>query len=174
VDFEGKQVWHHSFGEIRTLHGTACSPLLYRDRVIVYQECGKPGSFVAAFDRKTGKQLWSTPRKASVGWGSPAAIRAGDRDEIIVSSQHRVTAYDPDSGKELWTCGGNLDEVTPSPVVGHGMLFCCSGRQGPTLAITPGGSGDVTKTHVVWKENRDSPFIPLRCSTATISTWSTT
>ena len=161
VDFEGKLVWHDDFGPFDAYHGTSCSPLLYRDRVIVYQDHrGKSGSFVAALDKKTGKTLWKTPRKEQVGWGSPVAVRVGDHDEIIVSSQFSVYGYHPDTGKELWRCSGNLDEVTPTPVVGHGMIFCCSGRVGPTLAIRPGGHGDVSKSHLVWKIGTGSPFIP--------------
>jgi len=45
-------------------------------------------------------------------------------------------------------------------VVGHGLIFCCSGRAGPTLAILPGGSGDVTASRVVWQTVKGSPFIP--------------
>ena len=80
--------------------------------------------------------------------GTPIAIRVVDHDEIIVHSQRRVQAYDPDTGKELWSCNGNLYEVIPTPVVGYGMVFCSSGRAGPTLAIRPGGRGDVTDSHL--------------------------
>jgi outer membrane protein assembly factor BamB len=161
VDFSGKQVWHKSFGPMDAFHGTSCSPLLYKDRVIVFQDHrSKSGSFIAAYDAKSGREVWKTPRKETVGWGSPAAIRVGGKDQIIVSGQQRVYAYDPDSGKELWTCAGNLFEVTPSPVAGHGLLFCCSGRAGPTLAIRPDGTGDVTRTHLAWKTVKNSPFIP--------------
>ena len=71
-----------------------------------------------------------------------------------------MQAYDPTTGEELWSCGGNLFEVIPTPVVGHGLVFCTSGRAGPTLAIRPGGRGDVTDTHVEWKTTRGSPFVP--------------
>ncbi|MCZ6514962.1 MAG: PQQ-binding-like beta-propeller repeat protein [Acidobacteria bacterium] len=161
VDFNGKQVWHHSFGPVNPLHGTACSPLLYRDKIIVFQDHRGPGaSFVAAFDKRTGNPLWRTEREERVGWGSAVAIRAGDREEIIVSSYKRVYAYHPETGSELWRCAGNLVEVTPTPVVGHGLLFCSSGRAGPTLAIRPGGSGDVTATHIAWRTSKGSPFVP--------------
>ncbi len=161
VDFNGKQVWHQPLAAMDAYHGMSCSPLLYRDKVIIYQDHrSESGSFVVAYDKRTGKEVWKTPRKETVGWGSPVAVRVGDREEIIVSSQQRVYAYEPGSGKELWSCGGNLFEVTPTPVVGHGMIFCCSGRTGPTLAIRPDGQGDVTKTHVTWKIGTGSPFIP--------------
>jgi len=51
-------------------------------------------------------------------------------------------------------------EVIPTPAVGHGLIFCPSGRAGPTLAIRPGGSGDVTATHIAWQSPRGSPFVP--------------
>jgi outer membrane protein assembly factor BamB len=159
VDFDGKQVWHRGLGEITLYHGSAGSPLLYKDRVIQFQD-QRRGSFIAAFDQRTGKTLWWTPRQEKIGWRSPIAIRAGNRDEIIVSSQDRVTAYDPETGRELWNCSGNTMEVTPTPAVGHGLVFCPSGRAGPTLAIRPGGAGNVTASHIAWQTPRGSPFIP--------------
>jgi outer membrane protein assembly factor BamB len=115
---------------------------------------------VAAFDAQTGKARWRTGRSETVGWGTPVVIRAGDRDELVVSSQGRVYAYDPSSGRQLWRASGLSFEVVPTPVVGHGLVFCSSGRAGPTLAIRPGGSGDVTATHVAWSTPRGSPFVP--------------
>jgi outer membrane protein assembly factor BamB len=53
---------------------------------------------------------------------------------------------------------GDRDEIVVS--VGHGLVFCASGRAGPTLAIRPGGRGDVTGTHVAWRETKGSPFVP--------------
>jgi outer membrane protein assembly factor BamB len=162
-DFNGKIVWHRTFGVIRNYHGPAGSPVLYKDRVFLYQdqEASASGSaFVAAFDKKTGKTLWHTPRAETVGWGTPVVVRAGDRDELVVSSQRRVAAYDPNSGKELWTVRGMSFEVIPTPVVGEGLVFCSSGRAGPTFAIRPGGSGDVTNTHVEWSTPKGSPFVP--------------
>lgn len=161
VNFDGKIAWHRSLGELNAYHGVGGSPLLYRDLVIFYQDQRKPAEgFVAAFDAKTGEPRWRVPRQEQVGWGTPVAIRAGNRDELIVSSMKRVYAYDPASGKELWRCDGNLFEVIPTPVVGHGMVYCCSGRAGPTLAIRPGGAGDITQTHVAWQSPKGSPFVP--------------
>lgn len=158
-DMDGAMVWHQDLGHLDNYWGTAGSPLLYEDRIIVYQDTSS-NSFVAAFDKENGEEIWLTRRNASVGWGSPIAIRVNGRDEIIVHSQQRVTAYDPESGNELWFCDGSTFEVIPTPVVGYGMLFCSSGRAGPTLAIRPGGEGDVTDTHLVWTSPRGSPFVP--------------
>jgi outer membrane protein assembly factor BamB len=159
VDFDGRMVWHRSLGTFNNYHGTAGSPLLYKNRLIVFQDHAG-GAFIAALDTATGKTVWQTSRRGSVGWSTPIAIRAFDHDEIIVSSQSLVHAYNPDTGAELWTCRGNLFEVIPTPVVGHGMVFCASGRAGPTLAIKPGGKGDVTHSHLAWQSPRGSPFVP--------------
>lgn len=162
-DFTGTLVWHRQFGRIDNYHGTAGSPVLYKDRVFLYQDhrrTSDTGAFVAAFDKKTGETLWWTDRTQTVGWGTPIVIDAGARDELIVNSQQLVQAYDPETGRELWRVRGMLREVIPTCVVGHGLVFCSSGRAGPTFAIRPGGSGDVTDTHVVWSSPKGSPFVP--------------
>ncbi len=158
-DFNGKLVWHQDLGDVDNYHGSAGSPLLYKNRLILYQDFDG-GSFIASFDTATGKQLWRMPRRAFVGWGTPVAVRVGTRDEIVVSSQSSVTAYDPETGRELWVCDGNSFEVIPTPVVGHGLVFASSGRVGPTLAIRPGGKGNVTRTHLAWTSPKGSPFVP--------------
>jgi outer membrane protein assembly factor BamB len=158
-DLNGKLAWRQDLGSMDAYHGTAGSLLLYKDRIILYQD-SYSDSFVAAFNTSTGQQLWRSRRDANVGWGTPIAIRVTDHDEIIVHGQQRVQAYDPGTGRELWRCNGNLYEVIPTPVVGFGMVFCSSGRAGPTLAIRPGGRGDVTNSHLVWSSPRGSPFVP--------------
>ena len=166
---DGKLLWHTPIGAVDNYHGTAGSPVLYKDTVIIYHDGGhkfrgptpdRLPSFVAAFDRKTGKMRWRTQRTATVGGGTSVAIRAGNRDELVVCGQYRAMAYDPANGKELWSVAGLTFEVIPTPVVGHGLVYCASGRAGPTIAIRPGGSGDVTSTHVVWSTPKGSPFVP--------------
>lgn len=162
-DFNGKIVWHRQLGALSNYHGSAGSPVLYKDRIFLFQDhdgSANLSSFVAAFDAKTGKTIWWKDRAETVGWGTPVVIQAGDRDELIVSSQRRIYAYHPDTGAELWSVRGNTFEVIPTPVVGHGLLFVSSGRAGPTFAIRPGGTGDVTTSHVEWTTPRGSPFVP--------------
>ena len=162
-DMNGKIVWHRAFGPIDNYHGPAGSPVLYKDRVFLYQDhegSSAQKAFVAAFDARTGNTVWETPRTQTVGWGTPVVINTGTRDELVVNSQQHVTAYDPDNGKPLWMVRGMTFEVIPTPVVGDGLVFASSGRAGPTLAIRPGGSGDVTATHVAWSTPRGSPFVP--------------
>lgn len=159
VDFDGNLVWHNQVENLDNYHGSAGSPILYEDTVIIYQD-HRGDSFVAAFDKATGEIVWRRDREATTGWGTPIIIDTGERHELIVSSQAKVYSYDPATGEEYWTVSGNLFEVIPTPVVGHGMVFASSGRAGPTFAIRPGGEGDVTDSHVAWKTQKGSPFVP--------------
>ena len=158
-DMSGRVIWRRDLGAIDNYHGAAGSPLLYQGKVILYQDQSR-GGFIAAFDAGTGAPRWRTERQQSVGWGTPIAVRVGDHDEIIVNGQSRVMAYHPETGAELWRCNGMGFEVIPTPVVGYGLIFCSSGRAGPTLAIRPGGKGDVTRSHLTWSTERGSPFVP--------------
>jgi outer membrane protein assembly factor BamB len=114
LDFAGRLIWHQSFGDVPTRHGSAGSPLLYRDHVVFYQDHqGPEGSFIGAYDRATGRPVWRTPRQETVGWGTPVAIRLDDHDEIVVSGQGRVYAYDPATGAELWSCPRRRESSVP-------------------------------------------------------------
>jgi outer membrane protein assembly factor BamB len=159
VDFAGKPAWHAPVGPMWAPHGPGGSPLLYKDRLIVFQDHQK-GGFIAAFDAKTGARRWWTNRTETTGWGTPIAIRAGTRDEIIVSSFRAIYAYNPDNGEVLWKVTHPNPEVIPTPVVGHGLVLASGGRPGPILAVRPGGSGDVTSTHVAWQAPKGAPFVP--------------
>jgi outer membrane protein assembly factor BamB len=93
-------------------------------------------------------------------WSTPVVLRSGERDELVYNGSHHVVGYDPETGEELWRCAGSSREAIPMIVVGGGLLFSTSGRNGPTLAIRPGGDGDVTETHVQWKSLRGGPHVP--------------
>lgn len=167
VDFNGQIAWHTSLGTVTLYHGPGGSPFLYKDSLILYQEqrLMGPGTatgpgFLVAIDTATGRVRWRQERTPQPGWGTPIVIRAGGRDELIISSSRRVEAFDPATGTPLWFAAGNMVEVIPTPAVGHGFVFAVSGRAGPTLAIRPGGSGDVTATHVVWSAPKGSSFVP--------------
>ena len=60
----------------------------------------------------------------------------------------------------LWKVTHGNPEVIPTPVVGHGLVLTSCGRPGPILAVRPGGSGDVTATHVAWQAPKGAPFVP--------------
>jgi len=70
LDMDGRIQWRADIGPTDNYHGPAGSPLLYKDKVILYQDQARD-AFVAAFDTRTGKQVWRTRREASVGPARP-------------------------------------------------------------------------------------------------------
>jgi outer membrane protein assembly factor BamB len=79
---------------------------------------------------------------------------------MVIAGRETVKGYDPRSGKELWSLDGPTEEVIPAVVIGANLLYSASGRNGPTIALRGGGSGDVTATHLAWTAVRTGPHVP--------------
>ena len=166
----GKPLWHAELGDLDHQWGTASSPVIHGDLVI--QLCdAAAGSYIAAFDKRTGNRVWRTERPSVGCWSTPVVVEADvagrKRTELVVNGTdgkgadgRLILAYDPRDGHELWRVRGTTQFVTPTPIVGRGLVYCTSGRNGPIFAIRPGGDGDVTDTQVAWKLTRGGPYIP--------------
>ena len=104
-------------------------------------------------DEKAGGPL---PRaEAQRGaWGTPLLLNVAGQDELIVSYPRRLVAYDPNNGEELWTCRGLGPLVYSSPIAGEDSVVILSGYYGASMAVRPGGRGDVTETHRIWHTPR--------------------
>jgi outer membrane protein assembly factor BamB len=165
-DTGGNQLWKRDLGYFDTELGLATSPIV--DDGKVYLVCDHDGnrfrsfdSFVIALDLATGKTVWKTLRPDLFrSWSTPIVVTlVSGKRELVVNAQDELRAYDAGTGELLWHVGGMTGWVTPSPVYGNGLIFGSSGRDGPTLAVRPGGRGDVTITHVAWRVTRGSPYV---------------
>jgi outer membrane protein assembly factor BamB len=160
LDLDGKVIWTRSLGPFQSPYNVGTSPVLYKDMVI--QCCDHHGkSFVVALGAERGEERWRTPRPSSScgHFGTPLLIQVGGRTQLVCNGEP-VAAYDPDTGRELWSCRGMKECVGPSPVFGHGLLYASSGRTGPVMAIDPTGQGDVTETHVRMHAITGGPYVP--------------
>ncbi len=162
----GGLLWRKGFGEFVTEFGLASSPIVHKGRVILV--CDHDGnrfktfdSFLIALDLATGETVWKTERPMLYrSWSTPIVVPApGGKEELIVSAQDELRGYDPHSGELLWHVRGTAGWVTPSPVFHEGVIYATSGKDAPTLAVRPGGRGDVTDTHVLWKVERGGPYV---------------
>jgi hypothetical protein len=169
-DMDGKQLWQADVGSNTDKWGSAASPILYKDLVIV--NAAIESKSLVALDKKTGKQVWRT-RGLGTTWASPVLVEAKEGShEVVLSLPGKIVGYDPDSGKELWHCegigsAGGFGYTCSTPVTRDGVVYVIGGG-GPTaaaaaLAIRAGGRGDVTKTHVLWRQkagtNTPSPVL---------------
>jgi len=163
-DFKGKLAWKADIGKLASLGmGTGTSPILFNDVVIVQcDEDNGESSFIVAVDKKTGKEVWKTPRKVQVSWSTPVLARTATRAELIASGTEAVIAYDPATGKELWRHKGVESNAIPSPVANSEMAFLVAGfPQKITYAIKLGQSGDLTDTpNVLWKYEKGTAYVP--------------
>jgi len=163
-DFKGKLAWKADLGKMANLGmGTATSPILFNDLVIVQcDEDNGESSFIVAVDKKTGKEVWKTPRKVQISWSTPLLVRTATRSELIASGTEFVIAYDPATGKELWRHKGLESNSIPSPVANSEMAFLVAGFPAKiAMAIRLGQSGDLTDTpNVAWKYAKGTAYVP--------------
>ncbi len=162
-DFKGKPMWKASVGKIGTLGlGVSSCPVLYENLLIMQcDEDNGEKSFIVALNKKTGKEVWRTPRKVQVNWSSPVIAQTGGRAELLTSGTENIIAYDPTTGKELWRSKGLESYVVPTPLVGHGLaIFTIGSHIKRAVAIRLGGSGDVSESNIVWQYNKGTAYTP--------------
>jgi outer membrane protein assembly factor BamB len=123
--------------------------------------------FVIALSLETGKERWRTYRPEidpeRFAFSTPLEIEVGGKQQIVSAGSSFVCSYDPDTGEEIWRVGYPQKwSIIPRPVFAHGLIYTCTGYEGPAelLAIRPDGKGDVTASHVVWKTKEHVPHTP--------------
>lgn len=157
----GEIVWKTRLEYDNGQHGTGGSPIIYEDLLIVSCD-GNDVQFVAALDKSTGKVRWKKTREGYQAYTTPLIVSLPAGDQVISPGAFRAIAYEPRTGKEIWSVkyGEGFSNV-PRPVFGHGLVFICTGfQQASLLAVKPDGRGDITKSKVVWRLDRGVPFTP--------------
>jgi outer membrane protein assembly factor BamB len=159
-DLSGGLFWHHPLPPFDGMHGTGASPILCGDLAILFQEQSNKPSLGVALDKRTGEERWRMEAPSALGWCTPLPVRVGGKEQLLYGASQRVVSFDPRTGHELWRCSGPTIEVIPTVVCGQGLVVSSSGRNGPTVAVRPDGSGDVSATHLAWRAVRGAPHVP--------------
>jgi outer membrane protein assembly factor BamB len=174
----GKVVWQRQDLTVNHFRGAGSSPILFRNLLILHFD-GIDAQYVVALDKDTGKTVWRTERSIDYQDLGPDGRPAGDGDfRKAFATPHVITVdgepllisvggkalygYDPMTGKERWRVE-TRENHSPSgrPVSGHGLVFYANGWDtAQLLAVRPGGSGNVTATHVAWRFTRSVPLKP--------------
>lgn len=157
-DLEGKQAWAASVGTEVSRFGSAASPIVYKNLLIV--TASAESKSVRAFDRKTGKEVWKTDAASlDRSYATPViAKNALGRDEMLLSVTYETWSLDPATGELNWYAGTEVDtNACPSIVVHENVAYVIGGRSpGGRAAIRLGGKDDVSKTHVLWSKTGGS------------------
>ncbi len=186
---DGKPMWERNLGVLDAgaydapdyEWGTASSPIIYKDRVIVQCDVqpkgarkqapgdDRPTSFLAAFDLKTGKPLWRAERDELPSWGTPNVYEGAGGIELVTNASNFIRGYDPASGQEIWRLGGSSKITTPTPVFADGLIVVASGRrpEAPIFVIRAGARGDISlkdgatsNAHVTWSRMQRGSYMP--------------
>jgi outer membrane protein assembly factor BamB len=159
-DFNGNKVWEKRLGPFPNEWGSASSPILHGSALILNVDTDGE-DFLLAVDKTSGRTMWQTKRLATRAWPVPVIWNVNGQDQIVVSGSERVIAYDPATGSEIWRVDGLSTWVSPTPVIAHGLLYVTSSGQGGnvTMAIRPGGRGNITATHIAWQNARAATYI---------------
>ena len=161
---EGKTVWSKNFGAMNTKHGhgEGASPVL-TDNVLAINWDHEGQSFIAAFDKSTGNEIWRQERDEVTSWASPIVVAHDGRKQLIVAGTKRNRAYDLKTGETIWSCGGMSHNIVATPVHHDGLVFFGSSyekRQMMAIRLQ-GAKGDITSTdNVVWSRTARTPYVP--------------
>ncbi|MCH7729127.1 MAG: PQQ-binding-like beta-propeller repeat protein [Planctomycetes bacterium] len=160
-DMSGKQLWKQDLGnERRARFGTASSPILYKDMLIV--TAGAESESMRAFDKATGKEIWKTEAGSLSGTYSTPLITTNSEgvEELLLSVRYELWSLNPATGKLKWYAETKVDTAACPTLIAHeGIAYVIGGRSGGRTAVRIGGKKDVTDTNVLWSESGGS-YVP--------------
>ena len=135
--------------------GMAASPLVVDNSVVVLPG-GSKGHSVVAYDRATGKMLWSALDDQQ-SYSSPMLVTLAGVRQILVFSASRVMGITPDKGELLWEYPWktSYDVNASQPVVIGGNRVFVSTGYGTGAALVEIVAADRGLTvREVWRTNR--------------------
>lgn len=164
----GKVLWKTQIALDHSV-GPGSSPVVFEDRVIIPCD-GADRQFVTALDLLTGEPVWQVDRPPMTGdkgdlhkaFSTPYLATINGEPQAIIIGAQWVVAYEPRTGKELWKLNHGVGfSNVPRPVVGHGLIYVCTGFMRPELlAIRETAQGEIGESDVVFRVKRQIPAQP--------------
>jgi outer membrane protein assembly factor BamB len=164
LDMSGKAVWSRHLGReyapFDINWGHSSSPAIFNDSLILvcYHDTD---SYLLNLDAASGKTKWRVDRGGSFNsYSTPLVVQSGGAHELVVNSSEGVSGHNAATGELLWHIQETNRFPIPMPVFHEGTIYTSRGyRSGPYMAIRPGGKGDVSKSHVVWRTDTGAPYV---------------
>jgi len=174
-DLAGTPLWSKDLGPLDSgffrvptaQWGFGSSPVIHEGKVIVQADVQK-GSFLAAFEAASGKEIWRTPRSDVPTWSTPTVHGVAGGARVVVNGWKHIGGYEAASGKPVWWMVGGGDIPVPTPVVARGLVFITGahGPVAPIYAVREGARGNVSlpeaqtsSEHVAWGQLRDGAYM---------------
>ena len=162
-DMEGTLAWSVDLGDIPSWGlGDGSSPILHEDLIIVVADRDNgDDSFLVALDKRSGEQVWRTPRFVRTQWSTPLLTEGPRGPELVVSGFQHIAGYDPTTGTERWRAPGLRGNVIATPVASGETVFVSMGYpQKLTRAIRLGSDGDLAGTDALpWTYEKGTAYV---------------
>ncbi|MDZ4689048.1 MAG: PQQ-binding-like beta-propeller repeat protein [Planctomycetaceae bacterium] len=162
-DLDGQLQWQRKLNDVSTRlsFGEGSSPVVHGDTVLLVRD-NETDSRLLAMDVRTGESRWEKKRDESSAWATPVVVEHNGRTQVITNASKRVRSYDLQTGDVIWECGGQVGNVTPSPVLLGEQVICMSGYRGSVAVSLPlAAMGDITDTpQIAWRYDKDTPYVP--------------
>jgi outer membrane protein assembly factor BamB len=183
LDLDGRELWRRDLGPYVGLHGSASSPIIADDLVILANDQMHPQvmkrhlpkdasmvpgkSFLIAIDRMSGKTRWKIDRRTVLAGYSTPCVRqtGGGGPELVFSgTAHGMTGVDLSTGKVNWEIKGILNSrVVGSPQLYQDLVFGSygSGLSAQRLvAVQAPRKGGVKEPKVAYDVSQSPPLVP--------------
>ena len=160
-DLDGNEKWKTNVGDFVSAHGFNTCPVLFEDLVILNGD-HDGDAYLVALDRQSGRERWRTRRENKTrSYVTPIIREIDGITQMILSGSLCVASYDPRNGKRHWIVDGPTEQFVASMVYDGKYVFATGGYpERHTLAIRPGGKGNVTDTHIAWRTTRGAAYVP--------------
>ena len=174
LDMQGEIQWMNHDIQFYSRHGLGASPILHDDLLImpfdgssegedslVGLKKGWEGAVILSLDKTNGKVVWKGKRGLSrLAHVTPQILDLEGKLQLVSAAGDAIQGHDLATGDLVWTVFSQGEGVTPSIVLAEGLIYTCSGFEAPTIRVVrPGGSGDVTESHIAWEQTQGVPAL---------------
>ena len=165
----GEVVWKRTDLKCDHMQGPGSSPALYNDLLILHFD-GNDVRFIVALNKTTGDIVWRTDRPAEIyaqinelsrkAYITPVIITVNGNDMLISNGAGICSAYEPETGKEIWRVVRGEGGTISMPFYENGVVYYYTGgltnasgkKISEILAINPNGAGDITNSGIRWRK----------------------
>jgi outer membrane protein assembly factor BamB len=167
---DGSDAWRLNLGPWVSQHGFGTSPILFEDLVVFFNsqdgekapDAPQAGAtYMMAFDRATGREVWRSPRTSTtVSYSVPCIYQPADGPPELIGCQSNEALFslDPRTGRENWSIDVFRMRTVSSPVLAGGLIFGSVGSGGGgnyLVGVRPGKQAEVA-----YEVRSSAPYVP--------------
>ncbi len=170
LDLDGEPLWQinlqEKYGKDTLWWDQGTSPIFAAGRVVIAVMQTGGESYLVSLDKKTGEEVWMTPRKYKTGeesgdsYTTPHVVKVDGKEQIVSWGADHLTGHDAETGKLIWEAGGfnpdreGMQRVIASAVVGDGFAVVPFKRGDALAAVSLDGSGKLAESDWMWRDDK--------------------